>query len=795
MPKHLYKLGRACATHPWRTLGAWLVVVIVVIGLNSAVGGELSDDFATPGLDSYEALLLLQEGGTSNSGIGAQVVVESPAGTTLNSPVQAQAVNNLHTSLTSWPFAADVQRLQVGPNPSSSGGEIGLLQVSVLDSANVDGEEVNEYIEIVASLDELVAEFNESNGDTLRVVPGGDLYDWGEEPETGPGEMIGIAVAIIVLLVAFGSLVAMSLPLVVALFGLAFGVAGVIGLVALPFTVPTFVVIMATMIGLGVGIDYALFVVTRFREGLGDGLTKEDAAGRAVATAGLSVIFAGGTVVVAILGMALIRMPFLTGAGVSVSVIVAVMVLASITVLPALLGLAGNRVNSRRTRRELLARLGERAANSQAQIGPDVSQADAKVTVSPRWRAWGKHVSKFAWLYATLATALLIFLTAPLLWMQLGFPDHGNDPAESNTRVAYDLLTEGFGPGFSGPLLIVIDRSQATDNEVNQLAAQIGSDPRVARVLDPLVSPNGVASQIIAYPTTSPQDAETIEIVKHLRADVFPAVLADPTAAHIGGSTAATSDLADRLGERLPWFIGAVIVLSIVLLTLLFRSVIVPIKAAILNLLSIGAAYGVLVAVFQWGWAKDLIGLAEPIPIISFLPMFMFAVLFGLSMDYEVFLLSRVKEEYVMSGDNSASVTAGLATTARVITSAALIMISVFVGFVINDDPIIKMMGLGLAVAIFVDASIVRMILVPATMKLLGDTNWWFPRQLEWLPRADIEGEARLPAREYVALNGQVADQAPLVAANHDGHEDERVVEGVVSERDTEAVAHSSDHE
>lgn len=784
MPKLLYKLGRTCATHPWRTLGAWLVVVIVVISANNAVGGELSDDFATPGLDSYDAFLLLQEGWADNSGIAAQIVVESPAGTTLDDPTQAAAVSQLQASLASWPFASDVQGLQVGPNPSSSGGQIGLLQVSVRDSATVGDEEVDEYIEIVASLDDLVEGFNETDGDVLRAVPGGDLYDWGEEPETGPGEMIGIGVAIIVLLVAFGSLIAMSLPLVVALFGLAFGVAGVIGLVALPFTVPTFVVIMATMIGLGVGIDYALFVLTRFREGLGDGLTKHDAAGRAVATAGLSVIFAGGTVVVAILGMGLIRMPFLTGAGVSVSVIVGIMVLASITVLPALLGLAGDRVNSRKRRRELQWRLTE------------IESSDAKVTVSPRWRAWGGHVSKFAWLYATAATALLIFLTLPLLWMQLGFPDHGNDPAESSTRQTYDLLTEGFGPGFSGPLLVVVDRSQASEAEVTQLAATIGADTRVARVLPPVTSSNGVASQIIAYPTTSPQDAETIEIVKHLRSDVFPAVLDDPTAAHIGGSTAATSDLADRLGERLPWFIGAVILLSIVLLTLLFRSVVVPIKAAILNLLSIGAAYGVLVAVFQWGWGKDLIGLAEPIPIISFLPMFMFAVLFGLSMDYEVFLLSRVKEEYVLSGDNSASVTAGLATTARVITSAALIMISVFVGFVINDDPIIKMMGLGLATAIFVDASIVRMILVPATMKLLGDTNWWFPRQLEWLPRADIEGEARLPAREYVQLNG-LADQprSLVVGGGDDEDEDEPVMDGVVSEGDPEPVAHASDHE
>ena len=570
----------------------------------------------------------------------------------------------------------------------------------------------------------------------LRIEFGGDLYNAVDEPETGVGEILGLLSAVFVLLLAFGSIVAMGLPIGLALFGLALGIGGIIGLVAIAMNVPVWTPNMASMIGLGVGIDYALFIVTRFREGLADGLTVEDAAGRANATAGLSVIFAGGTVVIAILGLAMAGLPFMTAAAVAVSIVVALMVAASITILPALLGWAGHRVNPKKMR---------------------IKQEIRPSSGPGRWQRWGDHVAKHAWPYMLSTLALLLALTAPVLDLKLGFPDQGNVPEERTSRRAYDLLADGFGPGFSGPLLVALDTANVSDQELKVLATALQNDPGVAFVQPPERSPVGEAAIILIFPTTTPQDPETVALLNRIRGPIFSSVLSDQGRAHVGGATASFADLSERVQTRLPIFIAGVIGLSFILLMLVFRSILVPVKAALLNLLSIGAAYGVLVMVFQWGWGRGLIGLQESVPIVSFIPMFMFAVLFGLSMDYEVFLLSRVKEEYLLSGDNSQSVIFGISNTARVITSAALIMISVFLGFVTNPDPIMKMMGLGLATAIFVDATIVRVVLVPASMKLMGDANWWFPRWLEWLPRVDIEGETRLPPRE-VELTGQSAD-------------------------------------
>ena len=569
-------------------------------------------------------------------------------------------------------------------------------------------------------------------GGALRIEFGGDLYNSVDQPETGLGEILGLVSAVFVLLLAFGSIVAMGLPIGLALFGLALGIGGIIGLVAIAMNVPEWTPNMASMIGLGVGIDYALFIVTRFRESLADGLTVEDAAGRANATAGLSVIFAGGTVVIAILGLAMAGLPFLTAAAVAVSIVVALMVVASITILPALLGWAGHRVNPKKMR---------------------INQEIRPSSGPGGWQRWGDHVAKHAWPYMLSTLVLLLALTAPVLDLKLGFPDQGNAPEERTSRQAYDLLADGFGPGFSGPLLVALDTANVSDQELKVLATTLRNDPGVAFVQPPERSPVGEAAIILIFPTTAPQDPETVALLNRIRGPIFSSVLSDQGRAHVGGATASFADVSERVQNRLPIFIAGVIGLSFILLMLVFRSILVPIKAALLNLLSIGAAYGVLVMVFQWGWGRGLIGLQESVPIVSFIPMFMFAVLFGLSMDYEVFLLSRVKEEYLLSGDNSQSVIFGISNTARVITSAALIMISVFLGFVTNPDPILKMMGLGLATAIFVDATIVRVVLVPASMKLMGDANWWFPKWLEWLPRVDIEGEAALPPRELQSVS------------------------------------------
>jgi putative drug exporter of the RND superfamily len=563
-------------------------------------------------------------------------------------------------------------------------------------------------------------------GSPLQIEMGGDLFSSFEEASTG-SEMIGLIAAIIILLLAFGSLIAMGLPLGMALFGLALGISSM-SLITYLVDIPSFAPQMASMIGLAVGIDYALFLVTRYREFLARGMTIEESVGRAVATAGQAVVFAGATVVIAILGLAVAGIPFMTAAGIATSVIVLIMVVASVTLLPAFLGLAGHWIN----------RLGVRRNHAK----------DGR-TVGSGWQRWGEHVSRNAWSYAIGVTIFLLALTAPVLGLRLGFPDAGTLPDTRTERRAYDLVAEGFGPGINGPLVVAVDISK-DPSVVEPLLDAVTADEGIAAVAPPEVNAEAGVATLLAFPTTAPQDDATLDTIERLRAEVFPPVLDEsPARAHVGGSTASFADIGDQVKDRLPLFIVAVILLSFLLLTLVFRSVLVPLKAALLNLLSIGAAYGVLVMVFQWGWGIGLFGLDSTVPIVSFIPLFMFAVLFGLSMDYEVFLLSRVREEYLVTGDNDTSVIHGIASSARVITSAALIMICVFLGFVLGEDPAIKMVGLGLATAIFVDATIVRMVLVPATMKLMGDANWWMPGWLDrLLPTINIEGETALPEPE-----------------------------------------------
>lgn len=715
MSTALYRLGRFAARRPWTVLGIWFVIAAIVI-VSSATGGkEFEDTFTVPGLDSDEALVLLEEAQSDEAGVSAQIVVASTDtdSTIVEQPSQVEAVRADFASLD------DV--IGVTPAQFSPDGTVALLRVLYPPTAQLS-------VETLEDLKELQAELDGSND--LQIEASGELFFTFEEPETGTGEMIGIVAAIIILLVAFGSVIAMGLPIGTALFGLALGVSAM-GLINYLLNIPSWAPQMAAMVGIGVGIDYALFLVTRHREYLSQGMTVEESVGRAVATAGQAVIFAGGTVVIAILGLVVAGIPFMTAAGVATSLVVLIMVVAAVTLLPAFLGVAGHKINGIRASRRRV-------------INPGIS---------PRWEGWGAHVSRHAWKYAVGVTAGLLMLSAPVLALQLGFPDDGNLPEDRTERRAFDLMTEAFGVGFSGPLLIAVDTGGDAEL-IPQLAAAVEADDNIAAVQASAPAAGSDVATLLAYPYTSPQDAETYETVQRLRADVFPTVVGADQRAHIGGQTASFGDVGNQIEQRLPWFISAVVFLSFFLLTGVFRSPIVALKAAILNLLSIGAAYGVLVMVFQWGWGIELLGLQETVPIVSFIPMFMFAILFGLSMDYEVFLLSRVREEYVQSGNNDQSVIHGIASTARVITSAALIMISVFGGFVLGPDPAIKMVGLGLATAIFVDATIVRIILVPATMKLMGDFNWWIPAWLDRLiPEIDIEGDSALPAPEFeVAL-------------------------------------------
>ena len=706
MSHALYRLGRLAARRPLVTIGAWLAVAVLVIAASSVVGRDLEDSFDVPGLDSQRAGALLTAAGSERAGLTAQLVLtpRDHSVTFHDSAAARHALADVRATAAALPHV-----LSAGPRGGaiSPDGRVALLrlQYPVLEKLSH------------ADLDALKALVTKARADTgLRIEAGGDLFFAFEEADTGVGELIGLLVAAVILLVAFGSLVAAGLPIGMALFGLALGISAM-PLVAHLIVMPTWAPQLAAMIGLGVGIDYALLLVTRHREHLARGLTVEESAARAVATAGRAAIFAGGTVVIAILGVAVAGIPFLTAVGIAIAVVVLILVAASVTLLPAFLALAGPRIGRRRT---------DHATEA--------------------WARWARHVTRHAAPYAVGGTVLLLALAAPALNLRLDAPDDGSLPQTRTERRAYDLLSRGFGPGINGPLVIAVDVA-GDEGVVGRLRAAIAADPGVATVAPAETDRRAGVATLVAYPTTGPQDNATSATIARLRARVFPAALGDsPARAHVGGQTATWSDIGNRLNDRLALFLAAVVLLSFLLLALVFRSVVVPLKAALLNLLSIGAAYGAVVMVFQWGWGGGLIGLESTLPVEPFIPVFMFAILFGLSMDYEVFLLSRVREHYLRTGDNDASVIGGIASTGRVITSAALIMISVFLGFVFNDDPRTKMFGLGLATAILVDATIVRMILVPAIMKLLGDANWWMPRRLRRrLPTLDIAAEAGLP--------------------------------------------------
>ena len=749
MSNYLYRLGRFAAGNPWRVIGVWVLAAVVVVAASSTGGKELEDSFLVPGVDSAVALDLLSDAQSEQAGVTARVVLTPrDSGATFTASSEAAAslaqVQRQVEALPKVVAVADASAaLAAGPEAAvdsgifSPDGRIAVLPVQYPLLEELEVADLETLEEVVAA--------NAENA-VVQVEAGGELFFTFDEPETGLGELLGIVAAVVILLLAFGSVIAMGLPIGMALFGLALGISS-LTLVNHLIEIPAWAPSIGAMVGLGVGIDYALFLVTRHREFLSTGMTVVESAGRAVATSGQAVVFAGGTVVIAILGLAVAGVPAMTGAGVATSVLVLIMVLSSITLLPAFLGVAGTWIN----------RLGIHRRGVHAGDRPVVSAA---------WERWGAHVANHAWPYAIGVTVFLLALSAPVLGLRLGFPDEGTQAESATPRRAYDLAAEGFGPGINGPLLIAVDLSDAPAADgpaiVSSLSLAIGDDAGIAGVAPADINAEQGVATVIAFPTTAPQDTATVDTIARLRGEVFPQALAgSDVSAHVGGQSASFADIAGRVTDRLPLFIAAVILLSFILLTLVFRSLLVPLKAAVLNLLSIGAAYGVLVVVFQWGWGKELIGLDATVPIVSFIPMFMFAILFGLSMDYEVFLLSRVREEYLATGDNDASVIHGIAGTARVISSAALIMIAVFAGFVLSDDPVTKMFGLGLATAIFVDATIVRLVLVPATMKLMGDANWWMPAWLDrFMPTIDIEGETNLPVPELVGAASFIAHGA-----------------------------------
>jgi len=708
----LSRLGGHSARHPWRVITVWLLLAGLAVGAAGAVGGRTTDALTVPGLDSQRAADLLRGAGSDQAGLTAQVVVtpSDPAGTFLAPGPARAALARLQADVRVSPRVLGTNdpagALAAGPEAAvrsgsvSSDGRVAVLRVQYPEQGELSVDDLDALVEVGE---------RRPAGSPVRVEMGGDLFFAFSDQGGSGGELVGVLVAVVILLLAFGSLVAALLPVGMAALGLAVG-ASTITLLAAVTEIPSFAPVLAGMVGLGVGIDYALFVLVRHREYLGQGIEVHEAAARAVATAGQPVVFAGGTVVVSILGMAVAGVPFMTAGGFAVALVVLIMVVASVTLLPAFLGLAGPRLGRAGFRRRTASPVGAGAG----------------------WRRWIGHVGRHPAPYAVGAFALLLATAAPVLALRVGIPDDGSMPQSRTERRAYDLVAAGFGPGANGPLVIAVDAA-GDATVLDRIATAVRADPGIASAVPGGVDGGSGVGSVVAIPTTGPQEEATADTVTRLRSRVLPAVVGEgPATAHVGGATANLAEIGGRVNDRLPVFVAAVLAMSFVLLMLVFRSVVVPLKAVLLNLLSIGAAYGVIVMVFQWGWGGALIGLESTVPVVSFIPMFMFAILFGLSMDYEVFLLSRIREEYLRTGDTGAAVVEGVAGTARVITSAALIMVTVFLAFVLGEGPAVKMLGLGLATAILIDATVVRMVLLPATMSLLGEANWWLPA---WLDR------------------------------------------------------------
>ncbi len=716
------RLGRWCYRRRRIVVFGWVLSLAVAGTLAVTSGGEFATNFKLPGSESQQALDLLGQRFTAFSGSTADITFATRRPQKVSDPGIKARMERMFAEVEKLPHVSGIRSPYLLPKEFATSSDETIAFATV--QFDVVGPDVPEST--VEAMAELAAE---ADGDDLQVELGGVVIQFIEQAKSAKDSGSGLILAAGILLLTFGSVVAMGLPLLTALFALGTGMA-LIALATLFMDIPFMVTEMASMIGIGVGIDYALFIVTRYRQGLHAGLTPEEATVTSINTSGRAVVFAGTIVIISLLGMLLMGLSFVRGLALATAVVVLLTILTSITLLPAVLGFVGESIDRLHI--------------------PGI-RSDESAHRESRWFRWSRFIQHHPWLGATTGLVILLVLSIPSFSIRLGSADAGNDPTSMTTRRSYDLLDKAFGPGHNGPLLMTAilpgagnAADEAADMEVmNNLAKNIAEEDNVDSLLPVIPNETRDTAMLIVYPKTSPQDEKTEALIKKLRTEVIPDSLeGSGVQVYVGGVTALFADMGDLLAKRLPLFIGAVMALSFVLLMIVFRSLLVPLKAAIMNLLSISAAYGVVVAVFQWGWGKDLIGIDRVGPIESFAPMMMFAILFGLSMDYEVFLLSRVREEWLRTSDNAVSVADGLATTAKVITAAAAIMISVFASFVLGDNRLIKLFGLGLASAIFIDATIVRMLLVPATMELLGPANWWLPRWLDRaLPVLSVEGE------------------------------------------------------
>jgi putative drug exporter of the RND superfamily len=701
----LARLADFTFRHRRLVLAGWVAALIAVVAVGAALRGDWSADYSTPGSESRAAVELLQERFPERSADSVDVVWQASGG------AEAPAVRERMDAFLHEAAALD----GVGdPVPASSAllsrdGTIAVARLPLTVTPGAVPLETGERLIDMAS---------ERSGDGVRVELGGLAIGNAQRGEIS-SESVGFAIAALVLLFTFGSLVASGLPIATALFGLGISSA-LIGALAAVVDTPDWASSVAAMIGIGVGIDYALLILTRFRAGLARGLEARAATVEAVATAGRSVLVAGGTVVISLLGLFVVGLPYLYGVALSAILAVLVMMAAAVTLLPALLGFARERVDRLRV--------------------PFAGRAPADHATSPAAR-WSRAVQRRPWVSLAAGVAVLVALAAPVTGLQIAYPDQGNDPAGTTTRAAYDLITRGFGEGAAGPLVLAAELPPGERAAVERLPAALAPVAGVASVSEPSFNAAGDAAVITVVPTTSPQEPATERLVDGLRDTVLPQALrGSGVEVSVGGATAQGIDQSEASAARLPLFIGVVVGLSLVLLLVAFRSLAVALKAGVMNLLSVATAYGIVALVAEGGWAGQLVGIDTPTPVPPFIPIMMFAILFGLSMDYEVFLLSRVREAFDGGRDTAAAVTEGVSRTARVITAAAAIMVAVFGAFALSDQVFLVLIGVGMASAIAVDATIVRMVLVPAVMQILGDRSWWLPRWLDRLiPSAQLE--------------------------------------------------------